>query len=54
MYAVANSSDRIIIEETGKTYENRPLLILKVSSEENIKNLFYSENFLILLPESRV
>ena len=39
MYAVANSSERIIIEETGKTYENRPLLILKVSSEENIKNL---------------
>ncbi len=39
MYAVANSSERIIIEETGKTYENRPLVILKVSSEENIKNL---------------
>ena len=39
MYAIANSSERIIIEETGKTYENRPLLILKVSSEENIKNL---------------
>ena len=39
MYALANSSDRIIIEETGKTYEDRPLLILKISSEENIKNL---------------
>ena len=39
MYAVANSSERIIIEETGRTYENRPLLILKVSSQENIKNL---------------
>ena len=39
MYAVANSSDRIIIEETGRTYENRPLLILKVSSEKNIKSL---------------
>ncbi len=39
MYALANSSNRIIIEETGKTYEDRPLLILKISSEENIKNL---------------
>ena len=39
MYAISKSSERIIIEETGKTYENRPLLILKVSSKENIKNL---------------
>ena len=39
MYTIANSSDRVTIEETGKTFENRPLLILKVSSEENIKNL---------------
>ena len=39
MYAIANSSDRVIIEETGKTYENRPLLILKVSSPDNLKNL---------------
>ena len=39
MYALANASNRIKIKETGKTYENRPLLILKVSSEENIKNL---------------
>ncbi len=44
MYAVANSSERIVIEETGKTYENRPLLILKVSSEENIKNLTSIKN----------
>ena len=39
MYAVAEASDRILIEETGKTYENRPLIILKVSSTENIKIL---------------
>ncbi len=39
MYALANASERITIKETGKTYENRPLLILKVSSEENIQNL---------------
>ena len=39
MNVIANSSDRIIIEETGRTFENRPLLLLKVSSEENIRNL---------------
>ena len=39
MYAVAKASDRVLIEETGKTYENRPLLILKVSSNKNIKVL---------------
>ena len=39
MYAVAESSDSVLIEETGKTYENRPLLILKVSSNKNIKVL---------------
>ena len=39
MYAIAEASDRVIIEETGKTYENRPLLILKVSSSKNIKVL---------------
>ena len=39
MYAVAEASDRILIEETGKTYENRPLIILKVSSTKNIKIL---------------
>ena len=39
MYAVAEASDRVLIEETGKTYENRPLLILKVSSNKNIKVL---------------
>ena len=36
MYAVAEASDRVLIEETGKTYENRPLLILKVCSNKNI------------------
>ena len=39
MYAVAEASDRVLIEETGKTYKNRPLLILKVSSNKNIKVL---------------
>ena len=39
MYAVAKASDRITIEETGRTYEDRPLIILKISSAENIKKL---------------
>lgn len=39
MYALADASDRIEIEEYARSHENRPLLILKISSPENIKNL---------------
>ena len=39
MQMLAASSDRIIIENRGFTYEDRPLLLLTVSSPENIKNL---------------
>ncbi|MEO9967783.1 MAG: M14 metallopeptidase family protein [Reichenbachiella sp.] len=39
MYELARTSERIKIEEYGRTYENRPLLLLKISSEDNIKNL---------------
>ena len=39
MYKIADSSDRIKIHETGKTYEDRPLIILTVSSPENLKNI---------------
>ena len=35
MYAVAESSDRATIIETGRTYENRPLLSLVFTSPEN-------------------
>src|SRR5690606_31273070 len=35
MYAVASASDRITIQETGRTYETRPLLLLTVTSPKN-------------------
>lgn len=39
MYALAASSDRIEIENRGKTYEDRPILLLKITSPQNHKNL---------------
>lgn len=35
MYAVAEASDRITISEYARTYENRPLLSLTITSPEN-------------------
>lgn len=35
MKEMARLSDRITIEETGRTYENRPLLLLTITSPEN-------------------
>jgi|TARA_B110000967_G_scaffold209967_1_gene269021 hypothetical protein len=39
MYALAESSDRIIIENRGQTYEGRPILILTISSKTNLENI---------------
>jgi hypothetical protein len=39
MKAVAASSDRITIEDRGKTFEDRPLLLLTVTSPENHQNI---------------
>lgn len=39
MYALAQSSDRITIENRGNTYEGRPLLLLTITSPKNHKNL---------------
>ena len=39
MKVLAKSSDRISIENRGKTYEDRPLLLLTFSSPENHQNL---------------
>ena len=39
MQALAKSSDRITIENRGKTFEGRPLLLLTITSPENHKNL---------------
>jgi hypothetical protein len=39
MKVLAKSSDRITIENRGKTYEDRPLLLLTISSPENHQNI---------------
>jgi len=39
MRALAKASERITIEERGKTYEDRPLLLLTITSPNNHKNL---------------
>ncbi|WP_420581129.1 M14 family zinc carboxypeptidase [Reichenbachiella sp.] len=39
LYALADASDRVEIEEYARSHENRPLLTLKISSPENIQNL---------------
>jgi len=36
---LASVSNRLIIEEYGRTYEQRPLLLLIISSPENLKNI---------------
>src|SRR5690625_6815459 len=35
MYALAEASDRVTIEEYARTYENRPLVLLTITSEAN-------------------
>ena len=37
--ALAAASPRVLYQEYGKTYEGRPLILLVISSEENIKNI---------------
>ena len=39
VYKIAELSDRIKIENRGKTYEGRPVLLLKITSPENHKKL---------------
>jgi len=39
MQALANSSDRVTIENRGTTYEGRPLLLLTITSPKNHQNL---------------
>ncbi len=38
MYALAKASDRITIEDRGKTFEDRPLLLLTITSPQNHQN----------------
>ena len=39
MYALANASDRVTIEDRGKTFEGRPILILTITSRNNHLNI---------------
>ena len=39
MKALANTSDRITIEDRGKTFEDRPLLLLTITSPQNHQNI---------------
>ena len=39
MYALANASNRITIEDRGKTFENRPLLLLTITSPDNHQSI---------------
>ena len=39
MYALADASKRITIEDRGKTFEDRPILLLTITSEENHMNI---------------
>ncbi len=39
MYLLAAQSDRVTVEEYGRTYEQRPLLLLTITSPENHQNI---------------
>ncbi|MFT4942610.1 MAG: hypothetical protein ACI8RH_000339 [Flavobacteriales bacterium] len=39
MYALANASDRVTIEDRGATFEGRPLLLLTITSAANQANI---------------
>ena len=39
MHALDNASDRITLEQTGLTYEDRPLLLLSITSPKNHQNI---------------
>ena len=39
MYALADASDRITIENRGSTFEGRPLLLLTITSPKNHQNI---------------
>lgn len=39
MKAIAQASDRVVLEEYARSHENRPLLVLKITSPKNHQNL---------------
>ncbi|TDY05795.1 M14 family metallopeptidase [Meridianimaribacter flavus] len=52
MYALAEASNRVHIENIGSTYEDRPLLLLTITSPENHSNLSEIQNAHIAATES--
>ncbi|MBP2832278.1 zinc carboxypeptidase [Aquimarina sp. U1-2] len=52
MKILADASPRITIEDRGKTFEDRPLLLLTITSEKNHKNLKNIQNKHIQLTEA--
>ena len=52
MKAIATASDRITIEDRGKTYEGRSLLLLTITSPENHRNIERIRNEHIKLTEN--
>lgn len=52
MKALAASSDRITIEDRGNTFEDRPLLLLTITSPENHKDIDNIRNNHVLLTEN--
>ncbi len=52
MKELAKSSSRITIEDRGKTFENRPILLLTITSEKNHQDIDQIKNKHIQLTES--
>ncbi len=52
MKALAASSDRITIEDRGKTFEDRPLLLLTITSPENHQDIDNIRNNHVALTEN--
>jgi hypothetical protein len=52
MYALAEASNRVHIENRGSTYEDRPLLLLTITSPENHSNLSEIQNAHIAATEN--
>ena len=52
MYVLAESSDRISIENRGETFEGRPLLLLYISAPKNQSNLEQIRKNHVLLTEN--
>ena len=52
MYTLSNISDRITIEDRGKTFEGRPLLLLTITSPTNLKSIDKIREDHLLLTEA--